>query len=441
METTMLDIHFIRENADLVKAGAAKKQVDIDIDRLLAVDEERKTLRQQLDAKRAEQNRASQTIALAKGEEKEKLLEAMRFVKESMQELDERFQALTEEWTKLMLGVPNIPSPDTPEGPDESGNIIAREWGTPPQFSFTPKPHWELGESLGLINTSKAGEVSGSRFAYLMGDLVLMQFALVDLVLKTLTSRDALAGILEKAGLDLDPKPFVPVVPPVLMRANVMGRMARLHPIDERYHFEKDDMVFVGSAEHTLGPLHMDEILDESALPIRYVGYSTAFRREAGAAGKDTRGILRQHQFDKAEMESFTRPEDGYKEQEFLVAIQEHLMQTLKLPYRVMAICTGDMGKPDQRQFDIETWMPGQDTYRETQTSDYMGGYQARRLNTRVRSASGDLSHVHMNDATAFAIGRTLIAIMENYQQEDGTIRVPEALIPYVGKEVLGHCA
>ncbi|MBY0110581.1 serine--tRNA ligase [Patescibacteria group bacterium] len=433
----MLDIHFIRENADLVKEGARKKNVEIDIDRLLVVDEERKTYLQQIEEKRAEQNRASKTIALAKGDEKDKLLEAMRHLKGGMSELQEKFDALDLEWSKLMLAVPNLPSPDTPEGRDEDENVVVRSWGEKPQFSFTPKPHWELGESLGIINTEKAGEVSGARFAYLMGDLVLLQFALVDLVMKTLTSRETLSKIIEKAGLDVDPKPFVPVVPPVIMRADVMGRMARLQPIDERYYFEKDDAVFIGSAEHTMGPLHMNEMIDEAALPIRYIGYSTSFRREAGAAGKDTRGILRQHQFDKLEMESFARPEDGYREQELFVAIQEHLMQALKLPYQVMLICTGDMGKPDHRQFDINTWMPGQDTYRETQTSDYMGGYQARRLNTRVRSVEGDLTHVHMNDATAFAIGRTLIAIMENYQQEDGSIRIPEVLVPYVGKEVI----
>ena len=437
----MLDIHFIRENPDLVKAGAAKKKAVVDIDRLLALDDERKLLRQKLDDMRAEQNRASQRIARAEGEEKEKLLESMKHVKEGMQELDTKYTAVNEEWTKILLSIPNLPSPDTPEGPDESANVVVREWGEKPSFTFTPKPHWELGKELGLIDSEKASEVSGSRFTYIIGDLVLMQFALIDLVMKTLTNRETIKAIMAKAGLDLDPKPFVPVLPPVMMRANVMGRMARLQPIDERYYFEKDDLVLVGSAEHTLGPLHMDEIIEEPALPIRYIGYSVAFRREAGAAGKDTRGILRQHQFDKLEMETFTRPEDGYKEQEFIVAVQEHLMQLLGLPYQVLAICTGDMGTPDHRQFDINTWMPGQDTYRETQTSDYMGGYQARRLNTRVRDVEGNLSHVHMNDATAFAIGRTLIAIMENYQQEDGTIRVPEVLVPYVGKSQLGHTA
>ncbi|MDB4992471.1 MAG: hypothetical protein JWL75_716 [Parcubacteria group bacterium] len=437
----MLDIHFIRENADVVKAGAAKKNIEIDIDRLLALDDERKSLRQQMDARKAEQNRMSDSIRLAKDEEREKLIESMRHVKEGFAELEATFNERTEEWTKLMLAVPNIPSPDTPVGADESENVVAREWGEKPKFTFTPKPHWEIGEALGIIDTQKAGEISGARFSYLMGDLVLLQFAIVDLVMKTLTSRATLQAIIEKKGLDIDPKPFIPVLPPVMMRSNVMGRMARLHPIDDRYYFEKDDLVFIGSAEHTLGPLHMDEIIDESKLPIRYVGYSTSFRREAGAAGKDTRGILRQHQFDKMEMESFVRPEDGYREQDLFVAIQEHLMQTLNLPYRVMSICTGDMGTPDHRQFDIDTWMPGQDTYRETHTSDYMGGYQSRRLNTRYRTEAGELTHVHMNDATAFAMGRILIAILENYQLEDGTVRTPEALVPYVGKEILGRTA
>jgi seryl-tRNA synthetase len=437
----MLDIHFIRENADLVKEGARKKRVEIDIDRLLELDEERKLLRQQMDEKKAEQNRASQQITRAQGSERIEYIERMRMVKDSFTEIEEKYEKVTEEWTKLMLAVPNIPSPDTPEGPDESGNKVIRQWGEKPNFAFEPKAHWDLGQDLDVIDTEKAAEVSGARCAYLKGDLAMMQFALISHVMHTLSSAEIIKKIAEEANLDVNTKAFVPVIPPVMMRADVMGRMARLHPIDERYYFEKDELVLVGSAEHTLGPMHMGEVIDESRLPIRYIGYSTAFRREAGTYGKDTRGILRQHQFDKLEMESFVRPEDGYREQDLFVAIQEYLMKSLKLPYQVMLICTGDMGKPDHRQFDIETWMPGQGTYRETQTSDYMGGYQARRLNTRVKNAAGELTFVHMNDGTAFAIGRTLIAIMENYQLADGTIKVPDVLVPYVGKEILGHTA
>ena len=435
----MLDIRFIRENTEVVKDAAAKKQVVVDIDHLLKLDDERKRLRQELDAKKAEQNRRSNEISRATGAERQKLLEAMRQLKNGMTETEGRYQELLKKWTKLLLAVPNIPSLDTPVGSDESGNVIVRKWGEPTKFDFKPKAHWDIGKDLDIIDTEKAGEISGARFSYIKGDLALVQFALITLGLKILTSREELAAIVKKTGLDIATTPFVPIIPPVFMRSDVMGRMARLQPIEERYFFEKDDLVLIGSAEHTLGPLHMNEIIEEERLPIRYAGYSTAFRREAGAAGKDTRGILRQHQFDKLELESFVRPEDGYQEQEFFVAIQEHFMQLLKLPYQVVAICTGDMGKPDHRQFDIETWMPGQEAYRETHTSDYMGGYQARRLNTRLRNKAGTLTHVHMNDATACAIGRTLIAIIENYQQEDGTVKVPEALVPYVGKSVIGR--
>jgi seryl-tRNA synthetase len=215
--------------------------------------------------------------------------------------------------------------------------------------------------------------------------------------------------------------------------------MARLDATleDERYYFPKDDIYLIGSAEHTLGPLHMDETLKEDDLPIRYVGFSTCFRREAGSYGRDTRGILRVHQFDKVEMESFTVPENSLKEQEFFVAIQEYLMQELKLPYQVVMTCTGDQGDPDARHIDIEAWMPGQQKYRETHSADLMTDYQARRLNTRVRRADGSLNFVHMNDATVFAIGRTLIAIVENYQRADGTITVPEVLRPYFGADTI----
>jgi seryl-tRNA synthetase len=221
------------------------------------------------------------------------------------------------------------------------------------------------------------------------------------------------------------------------MRTAVMNRMARLHPMDERYVFEKDDLVLIGSAEHTLGPLHMDEIVEEKDLPIRYFGYTPAFRREAGAAGKDTRGILRQHQFDKIELETFVLPEHSMNEQNFIVGIQEYVMRKLNLPYQVILKCTMDQGAPNHRGIDIETWMPGQEAYRETHSSDLMTSYQARRLNTRVRRTDGTIEPVHMNDATVFAMGRTLIAIMENYQHQDGSIAGPKVLQQYMGKDII----
>jgi seryl-tRNA synthetase len=427
----MLDLQFIRENPDIVRAAIKNKnKEEVDLDRVVALGDERKKLAGAID----EINRKRREAQEARDGEAGKRL------KDELKAAEEKYQEAEKELVSLLVKIPNIPSADTPVGPDESGNQVVRRWGEKPQFSFEPKAHWDLGRELGLIDNEKAAQVSGARFTYLKGDLALMQFALIQLAMSVLTSRETLRAIIEKAGLNVSDKPFVPVVVPVMMRPQVMNRMARLEPREERYVFD-EDTVLVGSAEHTLGPLHMDEIIAEDRLPLRYAGYSTAFRREAGAAGKDTRGILRQHQFDKVEIESFAKPEDGYAEQELFVAVQEHLMQLLNLPYQVIIVCTGDMGGPDQRQFDIETWMPGQAAsnsselgcYRETQTSDYMGGYQARRLNSRLKRQDGSIEPVHMNDATAYAIGRTLIAIMENYQQADGSISVPEALRPYMG--------
>lgn len=419
----MLDIAFIRENPDIVRAAIKNKNREgIDLDRILVLAEERKTNANEI----SEINRQRNVAQEARDGEAGKRL------KEELKAAEEKHQVTEKELVSLLIKIPNIPSADTPIGPDESGNVVIRQWGEKPQFSFTPKAHWDLGKDLGIIDNEKAAEVSGARFVYLKGDMALLEMAMMRFGFDTLISEETLKKIIEGAGLTVSSKPFVPVIPPILMRSQVMNRMARLDPIDERYYFEKDDMVFIGSAEHTLGPLHMDEILKEEDLPLRYAAMTPAFRREAGAAGKDTRGILRLHQFDKLEMETFSKPEDGLAEQNLMVAIQEYLLRQLGLPYQVLSICTGDMGFPDQRQIDIEAWMPGQDAYRETNTSDYIGGFQARRLNTRVRRADGTLEPVHMNDATAFA-QRPLAAILENNQNEDGTITIPEVLRPYMG--------
>ncbi len=239
------------------------------------------------------------------------------------------------------------------------------------------------------------------------------------------------------AGLNVSAKPFVPVIPPLFIKADVFQKMARLEPRDERYHIASDDAYLIGSAEHTLGPLHMGEVLKESDLPLRYVAYTPAFRREAGSYGKDVKGILRQHQFDKIEMESFSLAETSQTEQDFFVAIQEHFMQQLNLPYQVLITCTGDMGDPDSRHLDLETWMPGQGKYRETHSADLMTDYQTRRLGTKVKRGDAKSEFVHTNDATAMAMGRLLIAILENNQQEDGSVVVPEILRPFLGKDVL----
>lgn len=424
----MLDIKFVKENRDIVEAAIKNKHSkEVNLDELLAVYEERKNLRNQLDEVNQKRNVAAENRAVEEGVN---LKKEVTSIEAKLIDLDKKFMS-------LMILLPNIPSADTPIGPDESGNKVIRQNGDKPVFTFKPKEHWELGAELDLIDNERAANVSGPRFTYLKGDLAMMQFALVQFALEILTNGDTLVKIKNDSGLNISTKAFVPIIPPVFVKPAVMNRMARLEPREERYHTEADDLYLVGSAEHTLGPIHMDEIIPAENLPIRYAGYSSAFRREAGAAGKDTRGIMRMHQFDKLELESFCLPEHSYQEQEFFVAIQEYIMKSLGLPYQVVLICTGDMGGPDHRQFDIETWMPGQNKYRETQTSDLMTSYQSRRLNTRFKKKDEKPDFVHMNDATAIAVGRTLIAIMENYQQADGSIKIPEVLQKYMGKSLI----
>lgn len=404
----MLDINYIRENTEEVKKKVASKNFDVKtIDEVLTLDEKRRKLLREIEDLRAERNIAASEKNIEKGKE----------LKEKLQKLEPELQEVSEKYQELLWKIPNIYSDDTPIGKDESGNKVIRKWGEPRKFDFKVRDHAELGKNLGIIDTEKATEVSGARFNYLKGDAALLQNALYQFALTILIENG-----------------FVPVIPPLMVKASVMKRMGRHDPVDERYYFEKDEMMFVGSAEHSLGPLHMDETLNEKDLPKRYFALTPAFRREAGSYGKDTRGIIRQHQFDKLEMESFSTVDKGIEEQDLFISIQEEILQKLELPYQVVAICTGDMGGPDFRQIDMETWIPSQEKYRETHTSDYMTDYQARRLNTKVRIKERT-EFVHMNDATAIAMGRTIVAILENYQNEDGSVDIPKVLQKWMGKE------
>ncbi len=419
----MLDIRFIKENKEIVEKAVKAKNREVDLDELIRLGDERKSLKTQLDELNQKRNIAA----------KEQNREEGAKLKEEAEGLEEKFKTAEKDFLALMLKVPNIFSPDTPIGKDESENKVIRQWGEKPQFSFKPKEHFEIGEPLGIIDIETAGKVSGARFAYIKGGLARMQYAILQLCFDVLTDEKQLQKIADNAGLSIKATPFTIILPPMFVKPEVKNRMARFLTPEEHYIFPNDDLMLVGSAEHTLGPIYMDQTLAEKELPIRLAGYSAAFRREAGSYGKDTKGILRQHQFDKLELETFCLPENSVQEQDFLVAIQENLLQTLELPYQVVSICTGDMGFPDYRQIDIETWMPGQNTYRETHTSDLTTSFQSRRLNTKVKRESGDSEPLHMNDATLAAMGRLLIAIIENNQQEDGSIVVPKALRPYMG--------
>ena len=435
----MLDIKFTRENQDIVKDAIRKKFGKVDLDELVALDDKRREVLQLVETLRAEQKIVGDGMALPlEAPEREALLEKLRVLKENLSEKEDELKKVTGEWQNMMLKVPNVPSADTPEGPDDTANVVGRTWGDKPQFDFTPKEHDEIGEALGLIDTETATKVAGSRFCYIKGDLALMQFAILQFCFSFLTNKEKLQAIANSANVTISVDAFMPIIPPVFVKPLVQVKMSRFMTPEEHYLFPNDDLMLIGSAEHTLGSMHMDQTFSENELPIRYVGYSTAFRREAGSYGKDTKGILRQHQFDKLEMEVFSLPENSMQEQNFLVAIQEHLLQQLGLPYQVVLVCTGDMGFPDYRQFDIETWMPGQNKYRETHSADLTSGFQSRRLNTRVKRPDGKIEPVHMNDATVVAIGRMLIAIIENYQEADGRIRIPEVLKPYMGKDYIG---
>lgn len=433
----MLDTKFIRENEDAVRYAIEHKKCEkVDLDKFLKLDEETAELLKKVENLRAERNQISEKIANADDASREKMIESAGKIKEKLLKFEKELEEKQDELREIHLKIPNVVTPKMPVGKDDSENIVLRKWGEPAKFNFEPKDHVDLGEKLDLIEIEKAAEVSGTRFYYLKNEAVLIQFAIVNLVLKTLMDEKILSEIADETGNPFG-KPFSPVVPPIMMRPEIMKKMDRLDPIDERYRTVQDNLMLVGSAEHTLGPIHMDEILEKEDLPIRYIGYSTALRREAGSYGKDTRGIFRAHQFDKLEMETFVPVEYGEIEQEFIVGIQEYLMQQLQIPYQVVQICTGDCGKPDYNQYDIEAWLPGQGKYRETHTSDYMTDYQARRLNIRYRDSDGN-KYVHMNDATGFAIGRILIAILENFQREDGCVVVPKVLRSFVGTDVIG---
>ncbi len=433
----MLDIKFIKENRELIQTTLDNKNVAVDLDKLFLLDDDLKNLDREVMDLNAQRNELAQKSKSTKPTPE--IIELGKKLKEKLSSLETELTQKRLEFTQLLYKVPNIYSDDTPVGKDDTENVVLRTWGDVPDFSFDPKDHIELGQILDIIDIETSATIAGSRFNYLKNEAVLLEFALVQLVMTTLLNKTILQKIIKDNNLDISDKPFVPVVPPVMIRPDVFARMGRLtdEDKDDKYYLPEDDLYLVGSAEHTIGPIHIDAKLEEGELPKRYIGFSTAFRRESGSYGKDVKGILRVHQFDKLEMEIFSTPETGLAEQNLLIAIQEYLMQELEIPYQVVSVCTGDMGKPDFRQIDIETWIPSQKKYRETHSSDYMTDYQSRRLKTKVKLENGNTEFVHMNDATAFAIGRILIAILENNQQADGSVVIPKVLQPYVGVDVI----
>lgn len=428
----MLDVKLVRSDPELVRAGLRRRGSTQSLDGFLAVEEERRRLVTAVEEQRARRNAVSEEVGRAKRGMKglddaeraaaEQTLQerfaAMRDLGGRLKEDEARLADIEARLKDMLLEIPNIPLDDVPEGGEED-SVVLRHEGTPPDFDFEPRDHLDLGVPLGLIDMERAAKVSGSRFAYLKGDLVRLQFALVRYGLDIVTARG-----------------FCPVLPPVLVREEAMYGTGFFPTDEQQIYRTADGDCLVGTSEVPLAAMHMDEWLETADLPLRYTGYSTCFRREAGAAGKDTRGIFRVHQFDKLEMFSFCRPEDGQAEHELILAAEEEVLRGLGVPYRVVNIAAGDLGSPAAKKYDCEAWMPGQGRYREVTSCSNCTDYQARRLQCRFRTEKGP-RFVHTLNGTAVT-WRFLIAIMENYQRADGSIAVPPVLVPYVGKEVLG---
>jgi seryl-tRNA synthetase len=428
----MIDIRILRQNQELVKKALHDKVTKwVDLDRVIALDALRISLGQELDVLRMRRNDIS--ASMGKWKPEPHILAEAKEIKEKIQSLEPEFEAAENEFYEIFKKIPNIPSADTPIGLTEDENVVVKQWWKIREFDFPIKNHAEIADIRGWIDKERAANVAGSRFAYLKWDLVKLQFALIQWVMDTVGDSEVLDKIIAEHGLKVSNKPFTPVLPPYMIKTAPYDAMDRLEPREDRYKIEGQDLWLQWSAEHVLGSMHAGEIFAESEMPVRYIGYATSFRWEAGTYGKDMEGIIRMHQFDKLEMESFSVAENAHDEHLLFSWVQEYLMQQLEIPYQKLQKCTFDIGKPNAKGSDIEAWLPWQAKYRETHTADYMSDYQARRLQTRVRRMSGDVELIHTNDATAFACGRALVAIMENYQNADVTVTVPKVLRNYMG--------
>lgn len=421
----MLDIKLIRENVDVIKAGAVRKHIEIDIDRLIVVDDERKRLRQELEAKKAEQNRRSNEIQIAKDQEREKLIEQMQHLKAGMAESEERLKEVMIEWQKLMLTVPNIPDMSVPDGESDADNLEVRVWGEKPTFSFTPKSHFELMTSLGMADFERGAKVAGFRGWFLKDDGARLLVALRRFVEDRFMNREG----------------FTPIVVPSLVRREPFIGTGYLPQSEEDLYKTQDGEFLAGTAEVATMSYYMDETLPKESLPIRFFAYSPCFRREAGSHGKDEKGVFRVHEFEKYEQVVLCEADhaESVRLHEEITENAEKLLQELGLPYHVVVNCGGDLGLGQVKKYDLEAWMPSEGRYRETHSASYFHDFQTRRLNIRYRDAEGTLRYAHSLNNTALAMPRILTQIVENYQQADGTIKVPDVLVPYVGKSIIGE--
>ena len=416
----MLDPAILKDNLEVLESNISRRNIEINVNHLIALNEERKSLRFDAEQKRSQQKELGKQISNADENEKEELLNKASELSNEVKLLFEQVDKKDEEFLNLWVKIPNLISKTSPDGKSDKDNLEIKKVGNIKKIS-NPKDHLEIASKLNLIDVEKASEVSGSRFAYLFGDLVKIEFNLVSWALNKLSE-----------------KGFTPTVPPVLVRENALyGTGFFPDDAEQVYEIPNDDLYLVGTSEVPLAALHTNEIINMEELPIRYAGFSTCFRREAGTYGKDTTGIFRVHQFDKVEMFSFCNPEKSEEEHEFILSVEEELLQSLEIPYRVVDVCAGDLGASAAKKYDIEAWIPSQNTYREVTSCSNTTSFQARRLNIRAKS-EGETSILHTLNGTAIAVGRILIALIENNQTEEGKVEFSDKVAEIIGVKNLG---
>jgi len=416
----MLDIGLIREETNRVLEGFRKRGATIDLSPLLKLDGERKVLLKRVEDLRCRRNKASEDIGRLKREGKpaEGLLAEMKGVSEEIKKLEGDIACIENEENDILLILPNLPHESVPSGISEKDNAEVRQWGEIPRFTFEPKPHWQIGEELEIIDFQRASNIAGARFALLKGAGALLERALINFMLDLHTREHG----------------YTEVLPPFMVNRKSMTGTGQLPKFeDELFKLERDGYYLIPTAEVPVTNIHQGEILRSDALPVYYTAYTPCFRREAGSYGKDTRGLIRQHQFNKVELVKFSRPEDSYSELEKLTHDAEDVLKRLGLAYRVVALCTGDMGFSAAKTYDIEVWLPAQDTFREISSCSNFEDFQARRADIRYKTGTGKTEYVHTVNGSGLAVGRTLVAVLENYQQEDGTVLIPDALRSYMG--------
>lgn len=415
----MLDLRFVRENITAVQQAAAAKGEKVSLDEFITLDERRRTLLQEVEQLKHKRNTVSREIGLRKqkGEDTAATMEEMRFANERIKELDGTLKEIENSMEQCLLYIPNMPDPDVPQGSTDEDNREVRRFGEPASFSFTPQAHWDLGESLNILDFPRAGRMTGARFALYRGDGARLERALINFMLDLHTGEHG----------------YTEIFPPFMVNSQSMLGTGQLPKFaEDAFHVENTDYWLIPTAEVPVTNMHREEILDKEQLPLYYVAYSACFRAEAGAHGRDTRGLIRQHQFNKVELVKFTTAENSGEELEKLVQDAERVLQLLELPYRVVLMCSGDLGFAAAKKYDLELWLPAYGTYREVSSCSNFRDFQARRAGIRYRPAQGAKAEfVHTLNGSGVAVGRTLAAILENYQQADGSVVIPKVLRPY----------